>query len=200
MNILEELKIESDTFYKILEYYLPEKKNLNLEILNIECGTINEEPAILDYFGPLTNLKSIDRESSLESKTKIYSRKSFHLMDIKNLNPSERFDLIISRNMDFGFEVLGDLKLVKNPFIERFFKECGKYLNPQGITLFTFPFEYNYINGKESLSGSFVISKMSGINKYPILNNGIGSCIWTPEQNDYGRHFKDEYILIAKKK
>lgn len=101
MGIKEKQEKEAQDFERILRRFFPEKeKYQGIKILNICCGTINEEPVLYNYFNP-SKLVSIDNCESMEKQAKEFGRKSFVRADLTSLENvlDDKFDLLLGRNV-----------------------------------------------------------------------------------------------------
>lgn len=96
----DKIRAEQEGVLLLLEEYVPRLRGQDKGILSLFCGAASDEPVILNFFGPRTELTSIDSSARMEEIAITLGRKSFKRGDLYRLDECVRgrYDLVLMRN------------------------------------------------------------------------------------------------------
>ena len=187
-NVSEEQK----SFLNVLKKYFNGKYK-NPRILNICCGSANEEPVLFKYFGEGSELISIDKSDYAKEFAEAFKRKTFRQGDVSELEHivDGKFDIVIGRNLTLSPYGLG---LSRKEGKERFyywfciFDKITNYLKDNSTLFITLLRDDEFKVGNGILNSLDYRIKLSERNKITVHSDGIGVA---------GSSTKDHYLIIA---
>ncbi|MFH1770008.1 MAG: class I SAM-dependent methyltransferase [archaeon] len=170
--------------------YFPNRSNTNPRILNIACGTLNEEHAIYELFGKNTELIGIDNDKMMLSNAEDLNRQTVMYGDLENLDTyiNGKFDLVLGRNVPLNPGLGRKKSNVSDPW-PNIFSNLKKYMTKNSQLFLTLVREDENKRAKEILTD----------NDYKITFTKKNNIIVPKDYiNVHSHNTKDNYIVIAK--